>query len=164
MDVTGCLVAAVLAATLAACGEDPLVCVELDPTCAPLYPPTWDNVFDNTVHPKCGTGGSGCHEGVGARAGLRLDDRDLAYVNLTTRKDYVLVDDPGCSQLLERVYTTSSSLRMPRGSRLSDAERCALSRWVLAGAPGPIDAAVPVDGPDPDAGPRDAGVDATVSP
>jgi hypothetical protein len=132
--------AAVATLALAGCpGEDELTCITPEPTCAPLYPPTWDNVFNTTLLPKCGTGGSGCHEGNNAQGGLRLDESDIAYAHLTSpAHDYVLLADPGCSQLLQRVYTSSSSLRMPRGSALSEAERCSLQQWVLAGAPGPV--------------------------
>jgi hypothetical protein len=125
-------------ALLASCGEDELVCIEVDPSCAPLYAPTWDNVFANTIEPKCGTGGGACHEGVNAQGGLRLDESMSAHAALTSpAHDYVLVGDPGCSQLLQRIYASSSKLRMPRGNTLPDSERCALQQWVLAGAPGP---------------------------
>lgn len=125
-------------------GPDQLECVEVDPTCAPLYAPTWDNVFANTLRPKCGTGGGACHEGPGANGGLRLDESDIAYRTLTAQsKNYVELSDVPCSELIQRIYSTSSSLRMPKGSSLPDAERCALAQWVLAGAPGPVDAGVP---------------------
>jgi len=138
------LLAACAGLALAGCpGEDELVCVELDTACAPLYPPTWENVFANTLEPKCGTGGSGCHEGAGARGGLRLDDSTLAFQSLTTTlKNYVDPGTPGCGEMIERVYSTASSLRMPRGTALVEAEKCALAQWVLAGAPGPVDAGV----------------------
>ena len=135
----------------AACsGPDQLECIEVDPTCAPLYAPTWDNVFNNTLRPKCGTGGGACHEGSGAHGGLRLDEYETAYRTLTAAsKNYVMLEDIPCSELIQRIYAASSSLRMPRGSSLPDSERCALAQWMLAGAPGPVDAGV---------------LDATVSP
>jgi len=131
----------------AACsGPDRLECIEVDPTCAPLYAPTWDNVFLNTLRPKCGTGGGACHEGPGSRGGLRLDESEFGYRSLTnTAKGYVRVNDVACSEILQRVYSDADSLRMPRGSSLPDSERCALQQWVLAGAPGPIDAGMPLD-------------------
>lgn len=124
----------------AACsGPDTLECIEVEATCAPLYAPTWENVFANTIEPKCGTGGGACHEGASARSGLRLDESQGAYEALTNQaKPYVMTDDVACSELLQRVYSEFSSLRMPRGSSLPDAERCALQQWVLAGAPGPV--------------------------
>ena len=138
-----CFAVSVLVVSLGCSGPDQLECVELDPSCAPLYAPTWDNVFANTLRPKCGTGGGACHEGVGARGGLRLDESEVAYQRLTAaNKDYVIVGDASCSELIQRVYTSSSSLRMPAGSSLPESERCALAQWVLAGAPGPVDAGV----------------------
>jgi hypothetical protein len=145
-------VAAVAIAMLAACPADHLECFDVDPTCQPLYAPTWDNVFANTLHPKCGTGGGACHEGTSARGGLRLDDHDLAYSSLTAPgKDYVMVDDVPCSQVIERIYASSADLRMPRGSSLPDAERCAIAQWILAGAPGPVDAGVDASSAEVDA-------------
>ena len=137
-------VAAITLATFAACsGPDRLECHEVDPTCQPLYAPTWDNVFANTLRPKCGTGGGACHEGSGSRGGLRLDDYDFAYRSLNAPgKGYVDVDDVACSEVIQRIYASSSELRMPRGSSLPDAERCAIAQWILAGAPGPVDAGV----------------------
>lgn len=124
---------------LASCGEDELVCIEVDPSCTPLYAPTWDNVFNNTIEPKCGTGGGACHEGVNSRGDLRLDDPVTAHAALLSpAHDYVLLSNPGCSQLLQRVYSSSEELRMPRGDSLPEGERCALQQWVLAGAPGPV--------------------------
>lgn len=125
--------------TAAACsGPDSLECITVEPSCTPLYAPTWENVFANTIQPKCGTGGGACHEGVAARAGLRLDESQGAYDELINpNRPYVMTDDVACSELLQRVYSNVSSLRMPRGSTLPDAERCALQQWVLAGAPGP---------------------------
>ena len=125
---------------------DQLECAVIDPSCAPLYAPTWENVFANTLDPKCGLGGGTCHAGASARAGLRLDQSDLAYQGLTDPgRGYVLVDDVACSELIQRIYSTSDKLRMPKGSSLTTAERCAVTQWVLAGAPGPtvtIDAGV----------------------
>ncbi len=136
--------AALAAIVLAGCpGEDQLVCIEVDPTCTPLYEPTWDNVFANTLRPKCGTGGGACHEGTGARGGLRLDEEAIGHRSLTiSSKNYVRVDDVECSEMIQRIYSSSSSLIMPRGSSLPDAERCALTQWVVAGAPGPLDAGI----------------------
>ncbi|MBK9029982.1 MAG: hypothetical protein IPL61_01365 [Myxococcales bacterium] len=131
MLVRTCAVALALAG--AACGDDPqLVCVTVDLTCAPLYAPTWANVYGTTVTPKCAA--SGCHTTAAAKGGLVLDDPATAHAALTS---YVIPGDVGCSELVERIYATAEALRMPRGSQLSTAEACALARWVAAGAPGP---------------------------
>ena len=118
-------------------GEDTLVCVEPDLTCAPLYAPTWANVVATTVVPKCGA--SGCHTAAARKGGLVLDDPATAYDHLV-RGGYVVPGDAACSELTERIYSTSASLRMPRGTPLSTAEACAVARWVAAGAPGPTTA------------------------
>ena len=127
------LLAAALAAPSAACGDE-LSCIDVDLTCRPLYPPTFDQVFANTLLPKCGTSGSTCHAREGHKAGLILDDRDTAY-RLLVEGGRVDPGAPSCSVLIERVYAASSSLRMPPGKTLADAERCALVQWVAAGAP-----------------------------
>jgi hypothetical protein len=138
------VIASAIAALGAVCsGPERLECITEDPECAPLYAPTWENVFSNTLRPKCGTGGGACHEGVGAKGGLRLDESVSGYESITRAgRGWVLTDDPGCSEILQRVYSDSDVLRMPRGSSLPESERCALQQWVLAGAPGPVDAGV----------------------
>ncbi len=149
------LVAACLTSPLGCSGDDELECASIDPACTPLYAPTWDNVFANTLRPKCGTGGGACHQGTAARGGLRLDDEELAYQNLMRpTENWIDLADVGCGEVISRLYTSSSRFRMPRGSTLSQAERCAVTQWALAGAPGPIDGGL-----------IDAGVsDAMVSP
>ena len=146
-------VAAGLALALAGCQDDELTCVDVDPTCAPLYQPTWENVFANTLAPKCGVGGSACHGGPSPFGALQLDDPTRAHATLLRAgADIVVPGEPSCSKLIMRINTSSSKLVMPRGSRLPASEICALERWVAAGAPGPASA-----------GGQDAGLDATVS-
>jgi hypothetical protein len=122
------------AVALGACGSDELPCVDVDLTCQPLYEPTFDQVFANTLAPKCGTAGSACHSRDGHKAGLVLDDIDLAY-QLLVDGGRVEPGAPSCSTLVARVYAASSKQRMPPGRTLADAERCALLQWVAAGAP-----------------------------
>lgn len=125
---------AALALPLGGCGDDTLTCVEVDLDCAPAYPPTFDNVFDMTLAPKCGLSNV-CHAGSNPRGGLDLSDRDTAYQQLVEAGgDLVIPGDPSCSVMIERVFTTSSSLRMPRGTSLPDPEQCALALWVGGGA------------------------------
>ena len=131
--------AAVAALLLTGCPDDELVCVQVDLSCAPLYAPTWDNVLTNTLIPSCGTGNGVCHSTSGHRGGLILDDPATAHAHLAR---YVTPGDVACSELTQRIFSTSSALRMPRGSRLNAPEACAIAQWVAAGAPGPIDAGV----------------------
>lgn len=127
---------------LAACGDPELTCVEVDLSCAPLYPPSWDNVLANTLIPSCGTGNGVCHSSTGARGGLVLDQPATARAALAR---YVTPGDVACSEVTMRIFSTEPSLRMPRGGQLPAAEACAIAQWVAAGAPGPTDAGV--DGP-----------------
>lgn len=135
------------AMTAAGCSDDAqLACVEVDPACAPLYAPTWTNVYTNTIVRSCSTGGRSCHAAAGAQGGLALEGEALAHAALLAG-GYVRPGDASCSELVERLYTPSASLLMPRGARLSDPEACAVARWVAAGAPGPVAVDAGVDAP-----------------
>jgi hypothetical protein len=163
-----CVVACLaLFAGLAACSDPPLDCVEpIDTQCAALYPPTFDNMFTDTLVPKCSTGGGSCHTPAGHQADLTIDpkDPDATYQALlmvsTTFPDRKRVDpgDASCSEMIERIFSTADRWHMPRGSTLAPEEKCAMVQWVQEGAlREPPDAAPPP----PDAPPAiDAGVDA----
>ncbi|MBK7076828.1 MAG: hypothetical protein IPH44_31510 [Myxococcales bacterium] len=141
------LMAAALAALGASgigCADPALTCVTVDLTCAPLYAPTWANVSATTLGPKCAA--SGCHTTAAAKGGLILDDPATAYERLING-GYVVAGDVACSELTERIFTKESSLRMPRGAPLSDAEACAVAQWVAAGAPGPVTPATASEAP-----------------
>src|SRR4051812_11155157 len=107
-----------VATVLAGCPDDPLACVDVEPACTPLYPPTWANVYANTFSPSCGLGGASCHAGATPNGGLHLDDEPRAYASLTlSGAGLVVAGDPGCSRVVERMRTRSAQLLMPRGSR-----------------------------------------------
>ena len=111
-------------------------CVQIDPDCAPLYQPTFDEVFARTLEPTCGAGGSSCHSQQGAQGGLAFAEPDESHaqlLGLTGSRPRVLVDDPGCSLLLRRLETTGST-QMPPGAPLPAAERCSIALWINAGA------------------------------
>jgi hypothetical protein len=130
------ILALALAAALstAACGDEPLACVEVDTaTCTPQYPPTYNNVFQFTLRPGCGVTGASCHSGQAAQAGLILDDADHAYAALMQR-DRVIPGDPGCSTVVIRAATEDESLLMPPGARMPDEEVCAIAQWIEGGA------------------------------
>jgi len=56
------LAASLATVGLAACSPPPLDCVQpLDLSCTQLYPPDFDDVFQDTLIPKCSTGGGSCH-------------------------------------------------------------------------------------------------------
>jgi hypothetical protein len=135
-----CLSLVVAVATQGACGDPELTCVTVDLACAPLYAPTYENVTEFTIHPKCAA--AGCHTAAASRGGLVLDDSVNARDVLVNR-GYLVPGDVACSELTERIFTDESSLRMPRGSPLPAGEACAVAQWVAAGAPGPTRRSAP---------------------
>jgi hypothetical protein len=121
-------------ASVSSCGPR---CVEVDLTCQELYPPTFDNVFDNTLLPKCGTEGSTCHSVDGHKAGLVLAEIDQAYDELlgqTGDAARVIGGDANCSEMIFRIFTDDPDDLMPPGEPLSAGERCSLAKWVANGA------------------------------
>ncbi|MEM9489705.1 MAG: hypothetical protein AAGC55_11200 [Myxococcota bacterium] len=132
------LLLVLLGALLGACsgsdGSDDL-CVQVSAECVPLYAPTFQNIFDNTLMPGCGVPGSACHAVEGAQGGLILSDIDTAYEALVTEGGRIDSDMLGCGTLLSRVATDTASLLMPPGAPLADSEICAITQWVAAGAP-----------------------------
>jgi hypothetical protein len=125
-------------------GDDdgPLACVDVDAdSCAPLYPPTWANVYSMTLTSDCATGGLSCHasaDALGAEQhGLFFADMDDALALLLAERGdatFVDPDDPGCSQILARLKTDDAIRRMPPGSTLLDTEICSIERWIANGA------------------------------
>src|SRR5262245_49672111 len=64
-------------------GEPSLPCVaNLDLGCAPLYAPTYDQIFTRTLHPTCAQAGGSCHAAAGAQGGLVFEDENAAYALL----------------------------------------------------------------------------------
>jgi len=126
----------------AACGPDDgtLSCVDdLALDCQPLHdPPTFDAIFDDTLHPTCASGAGTCHTDDGAKAGLVFEDRDTAYGLLLGTVDgraRVIPDDPACSLIVEKLSTSNKRLRMPPGpTPLSDPELCTIVLWIANGA------------------------------
>jgi hypothetical protein len=127
-----------LALALAATGcpnsSGPPACIDVDLTCQPLYVPTFDNVYNNTLRDTCGSQRVSCHSHAGMKGGMTFETPETAFAALSTR---VVPDDPGCSLMIVRTSSVGESYQMPPGSPLSEAERCALIQWVQAGAPGP---------------------------
>lgn len=124
-----------LAALLAGCSTPCLD--DLDAACAPLYEPTWDNVYTRTLEPTCGTGGSSCHSAEGAQGGFAISDADATHDRLVGAdggEALVEPEDAGCSRLVQVVRSADVSVQMPPGDPLSDAEACAIQQWVDAGA------------------------------
>lgn len=118
-------------------------CVEVDPQgCAPLYAPSFDNVFDNTLTPDCSTGNSSCHASASAAGaepgGLHVEDRETAYALLLAAEHdprYVIPNDPGCSMLVVRMQLEDPVEQMPPGAPLMASEQCSVIQWIEMGAP-----------------------------
>jgi hypothetical protein len=121
---------------LAACtgdgGEDEGApeCVEIDyEGCALLYPPTWDQVWQQTISTTCSGGGSACHAG---DVGLTFGDQNTAYTGLMHE---VVVGDPACSPLMLRLESEDPGFRMPPGNTpLAAGARCSIATWIANGA------------------------------
>lgn len=117
---------------LSACDDD---CVDVDTSCTPLYEPTFDNVYTNTLAVSCAVGNGTCHtdDGQTVAGGLGFATADEAYAALTGSAERVLGGDASCSLLVSRIEASGSD-GMPPGSPLPEAERCAIMQWVANGA------------------------------
>lgn len=134
-------VVALATGALVGCTSDaPPSCITVETACAPLYEPTFANVYAMTLQNTCGSQRSACHSAAGLAGGMSFEDASHAYNAL--RAGRVEPGNPGCSKLIVRTDSTGESYQMPPGDPLSEAERCALIQWVQRGAPGPAGAAV----------------------
>jgi len=128
-----CLVAALL---VGACSDPPPACttVAIDPTCAPLYTPTFDEVYTRTIRVGCGSTRGSCHSANGDGK-MNLSNPATAYASLLDGR--VTPGDPTCSEMIVRTHGIGEDYQMPPGGALGASERCVLVKWVAAGAPGP---------------------------
>lgn len=119
-------------------------CIELEfdlATCAPLFPPTFDRIYEEVLAGAdgtsgCAAGGSACHgdaDAMGASAGMVFTgDRDAVYATVST---FIEAGDPSCGPLSVRVQTDDVELVMPPGSSgIAEGARCAIAQWVADGA------------------------------
>jgi hypothetical protein len=124
---------AVLVAGLAGCTTSaPPSCITVDTSCAPLYAPTFDNVYAMTLKNTCGSERSSCHSAAGKQGGMSFEDESHAYAALLAGR--VTPGDPGCSKMIVRTDSPGAGYQMPPGDPLTEPERCALIQWVQAGA------------------------------
>lgn len=115
----------------AACDDAPADCLAGDPTdCAPLYDPTFANVYERTLIGSCAVGGSACHGSDGATSDLRLVDRAQAHAALLA---YLTPGDAVCSPLSTRLDGVGAG-QMPPGAQLDAAAKCAVRQWIADGA------------------------------
>jgi Planctomycete cytochrome C len=137
--ISSSLAAALLACACGGSGDTepaPQCSTNLDLTCAPLYTPTFDQVFTRTLQPTCAQAGGSCHSAEGAMGGLVFADPDAAYAALLGKsgaKPRVVAGDAACSLIVERLYADGAQV-MPPGAPLADAERCAVVQWIQNGA------------------------------
>ena len=120
-----------LGPALAGCGDE---CVEIDLECTPQYEPTFDNIYNNTLSPRCGLPGTACHAAEGARGGLILDDPEVAYERLV-EGGRVIPGDAACSEITRRIDPAGPGPRMPPGGMLDPGVVCAIEQWIENGAP-----------------------------
>lgn len=125
----------------AGCGDDgPAAseCVDRDASaCMPLYEPTWDRVYSETIAPSCTGPGMACHssaEASGAGGGFVVSDQASTHAALLDN-GFVEPGDESCSALMFRLDTTDTTQLMPPGSQpLAEGERCAVAQWIADGA------------------------------
>lgn len=128
-----------LVLSLSACtgdgdGDQAPACVEIDYAgCAPLYPPSWDQVWQQTLAPSCSGGGSACH---GSGGELLLTDPATAYTGLTSgAHPQIVPGDPACSPVMIRLESDDPNFRMPPGNTaLPAGARCSIATWITNGA------------------------------
>ncbi len=126
---------------LAGCpGSDELpACIEVDTACQPLYVPTFENVYNNTLRDGCGSERVACHSRAGQQGGMSFEDPRHAFDALLAGR--VTPGDASCSDMIVRTGSPGTEYQMPKGPKsaaLSAAEHCALVLWVQNGAPGPV--------------------------
>jgi hypothetical protein len=105
--------------------------------CKPLVdPPTYDAIYTQILRPTCASAAT-CHTSGAVRGGLSFATADESHAMLVGQNGpRVIGGDPSCSPLMQRIMSSDPSHRMPRGSTpLSDAEKCAITKWIASGAP-----------------------------
>jgi len=107
----------------------------VDLECAPLYEPTFDNIFERTLRDSCALDGTSCHSREGAKNGLVFVDADESYSMLLgdQGRERLIPGDPSCSLIVRRIESTGRS-QMPPDDPLSESARCAIELWIANGA------------------------------
>ena len=107
-------------------------CVDVSTECAPLYEPTFENIYTRTIVASCAVEGQ-CHGADKAQAGLDFSTEDLAYSALVS-KVKIIAGDPACSPMVIRLKSSDSTFQMPPGAPLLESEVCAIVKWIKEGA------------------------------
>jgi hypothetical protein len=118
-----------------ACSSDngPDCSAKVDLSCTPAYDPTFENLFQNTLHGSCALTGTSCHAPAGQSGGVNFGDADSAYRTLVDQQK-VLGGRPQCSPMVHRIISSDPAYQMPPGKPLTPSEQCAVIQWINAGA------------------------------
>ncbi|HEX4337393.1 MAG TPA: hypothetical protein VH062_15865 [Polyangiaceae bacterium] len=108
-----------------------------DTSCTPLYEPTFDNVFKNTLSTTCAA--PGCHSGSQPTGGMALDEIDKAYTNIlatsSTLDPRITPGDVTCGKVLVRLESKDKTYSMPPPpAELRNGEVCSIIQWIAMGA------------------------------
>lgn len=110
----------------------------LDTQCETRFPPTYTNIFQQSLRSSCGGPGVSCHGRDGQQAGLVFASEQESYDLLlghTGSRPRVIPGDPDASLLLQRIECSSPLPRMPLNSDpLPASVRCAITQWIENGA------------------------------
>ena len=126
---------------IAGCGDDSgedagPMCAEIDLQCTNGIKPSWEDIYNFVIKPSCAA--APCH-GEGMEGGLKMSTSMEAYQGLVDGvggKPRVIKGDAACSMLTERIESDDPAKRMPfMGMKLSAGDRCAIEKWIAAGAP-----------------------------
>ena len=95
--------------------------------------------FNRDVRPVLSNRCLACHgpDDGQREAGLRLDDAASATARLASGNFAIVPGKPADSELLKRIHSTDSDIRMPPpefGKPLTDSEKSILQRWIAQGA------------------------------
>ena len=107
--------------------------------CTALYPPSYDQVWNQTLSKGCAEFGTACHaseDAAGALGGMTFTDPQQSWDHmLMSAEPLVVAGDPLCSELFVRLATDEASIRMPPGSSgLADGALCSIATWIADGA------------------------------
>ena len=120
------------------CQEETYSCeIPPDEDCLPLYSPTFEAVYTETLAKSCGVGEGSCHGPAGNQGGLTFDGKEASFLALLGEEGQgtqVLPFDPECSPIMIRLQGHGKAGQMPPGAPLSEAERCAVATWIRQGA------------------------------
>jgi hypothetical protein len=112
-------------------------CIDFDAqACTPLFEPTFDEVHEEVLAPRCALAGGSCHgnpDADGAENGFVITDADATHSVLLD--GFVEPGDPSCSLLMVRLNVDDPDELMPPGTQpLDESTRCSIAQWIAAGA------------------------------